>query len=275
MSCQPPMAMARAASLGHAAIHSLLSLVGAGATGKSRASMPASSRFASVVDVVGMATHLLTQSVDDHLAFAEAVAIAIDLQSDLECVGATPNIEEALRLVGDRAPDVVLMDVYLPGVDGIEGTRRIKATNPATRVLIITGHTELDILTQAATAGASGFLPKESSLQEVVDAIRVPIDDKIAMDSSTLTALIERLRDTERASAKQARDTARLTRRELEVLVLMREGLDPQTIASRLGISVHTCRGHVKSVLLKLGAHSQLEAVVIAAREGLLPELSG
>jgi DNA-binding NarL/FixJ family response regulator len=213
--------------------------------------------------------------VDDHLAFAEAVAIAIDLQGDLECVGATPNIEEALRLVRDRSPDVVLMDVYLPGIDGIEGTRRIKATNPATRVLIITGHTELDILTQAATAGASGFLPKESSLQEVVDAIRVPIDDKIVVDSSTLTALIERLRDTERASAKQARDTARLTRRELEVLVLMREGLDPQTIASRLGISVHTCRGHVKSVLLKLGAHSQLEAVVIAAREGLLPELSG
>jgi DNA-binding NarL/FixJ family response regulator len=213
--------------------------------------------------------------VDDHLAFAEAVAIAIDLQGDLECVGATPNIEEALRLVRDRSPDVVLMDVYLPGIDGIEGTRRIKATNPATRVLIITGHTELDILTQAATAGASGFLPKESSLQEVVDAIRVPIDDKIVVDSSTLAALIERLRDTERASAKQARDTARLTRRELEVLVLMREGLDPQTIASRLGISVHTCRGHVKSVLLKLGAHSQLEAVVIAAREGLLPELSG
>jgi DNA-binding NarL/FixJ family response regulator len=213
--------------------------------------------------------------VDDHLAFAEAVAIAIDLQGDLECVGATPNMEEALRLVRDRAPDVVLMDVYLPGIDGIEGTRRIKATNPATRVLIITGHTELDILTQAATAGASGFLPKESSLQEVVDAIRVPIDDKIVVDSSTLAALIERLRDTERASAKQARDTARLTRRELEVLVLMREGLDPQTIASRLGISVHTCRGHVKSVLLKLGAHSQLEAVVIAAREGLLPELSG
>lgn len=212
--------------------------------------------------------------VDDHLAFAEAVAIAVDLQADLECVGATPTVEEALRLVEDRKPDVVLMDVYLPGVDGIEGTRRIKEASPATRVLILTGYTELDILTQAATAGASGFLPKESSLQEVVDAIRVPVDDKIVVDSSTLAALIERLRDTERASALQARDASRLTRRELEVLGLMREGLDPQTIASRLGISVHTCRGHVKSVLLKLGAHSQLEAVVIAAREGLLPELS-
>jgi DNA-binding NarL/FixJ family response regulator len=166
------------------------------------------------------------------------------------------------------------MDVYLPGVDGIEGTRHIKASNPATRVLILTGHTELDILTQAATAGASGFLPKESSLQEVIDAIRVPFDDKIVVESSTLAALIERLRDTERASARQAPNASRLTRRELEVLGLLREGLDPQTIASRLGISVHTTRGHVKSVLLKLGAHSQLEAVVIAAREGLLPDLS-
>jgi DNA-binding NarL/FixJ family response regulator len=213
--------------------------------------------------------------VDDHLAFAEAVAIAVDAQADLECVGATPDVEEALRLTTDRAPDVVLMDVYLPGVDGIEATRRIKAGNPGTRVLILTGHTELDILTQAATAGASGFLPKESSLQEVIDAIRAPVDDKIVLESSTLAALVERLRDTERASAQQARDASRLTRRELEVLGLMREGLDPQTIASRLGISVHTCRGHVKSVLLKLGAHSQLEAVVIAAREGLLADLSG
>src|ERR1700730_3089314 len=132
--------------------------------------------------------------VDDHLAFAEAVAIAIDLQGDLECVGATPTVEEALQLVGDRTPDVVLMDVYLPGVDGIEGTRRIKASNPEIRVLILTGPTELDILTHAATAGASGFLPKESSLQEVVDAIRVPVDDKIVVDASTLAALIERLR---------------------------------------------------------------------------------
>src|SRR5438105_1518503 len=153
-------------------------------------------------------------NVDDQVAFAEAVAIAVDAQADLECVGATPNVEEALRLTEDHAPDLVLMDVYLPGVDGIEGTRRIKARSPETRVLILTGYTELDILTQAATAGASGFLPKESSLQEVIDAIRVPLDDKIVVESSTLAALIERLRDTERASAKQARDSARLTRRE-------------------------------------------------------------
>src|SRR5205823_12872421 len=123
--------------------------------------------------------------VDDHLALAEAVAIAVDAQTDLECVGATPSVEAALELTEEHPPDVVLMDVYLPGVDGIEGTRRIKARNPNTRILILTGHTELDILTQAATAGASGFLPKESSLQEVIDAIRVPLDDKIVVESST------------------------------------------------------------------------------------------
>lgn len=207
--------------------------------------------------------------VDDHLAFAEAVALAVDAQADLECVGVSQTVEDALRLAADRAPDVVLMDVYLPEVDGIEGTRRMKSLRPETHVLALTGHTELDILTKAATAGASGLLPKESSLREVVDAIRVAADGKIVVEGSTLEALIERLRQTERASAEHARDTSRLTRRELEVLSLMREGFDPQAIASRLGISVHTCRGHVKNVLLKLGAHSQLEAVVIAARADL------
>src|SRR4029079_17142400 len=111
--------------------------------------------------------------VDDHLAFAEAVALAVDAQADLECVGVSQTVDEALRLAADRAPDVVLMDVYLPEVDGIEGTRRMKSLRPETHVLALTGHTELDILTKAATAGASGLLPKESSLRESIDAIRV------------------------------------------------------------------------------------------------------
>jgi DNA-binding NarL/FixJ family response regulator len=213
--------------------------------------------------------------VDDHLAFAEAMVFAIDAQTDLECVGTATTVDEGLHLVEEHAPDVALVDVFLPGVDGIEGTRRMKALRPEMRVLILTGHTELDVLAQAARAGAAGFLPKESSLGEVLEAVRVTVEGKIAVESSTLAALIERLRDTERATARNTRHTSsRLTQRQLEVLSLMREGLDPQTIASRLGISVHTCRGHVKSVLLKLGAHSQLGAVVIAAREGLLPELS-
>jgi len=213
--------------------------------------------------------------VDDHLAFAEAVAMAVDAQADLECVGATQTVEDALRLAADRAPDVALMDVYLPEVDGIEGTRRMKSLRPETHVVVLTGHTQLDILTEAASAGASGFLPKESSLREVIEAIRVAADGKIVVEGSTLAALIGRVRDTERATAEHTRDASRLTRRELEVLSLMREGVDPQTIASRLRISVHTCRGHVKNVLLKLGAHSQLEAVVIAARADLPPNRSG
>ena len=213
--------------------------------------------------------------VDDHLAFGEAVALAVDVQDDLECVGVTPTVEEALSLAGERAPDVVLMDVRLPGTDGIEGTRRMKALTPDTRVIILTGHTDLDTLARAATAGASGFLPKESTLRSVVEAIRVPADGRIAVETSLLSGLLVGLGDTEAPAPGKARRPSGLTQRQLEVLSLLGKGLDLQTIALRMGISVHTCRGHVKSVLLKLGAHSQLEAVVIAAREGLLPDLSG
>jgi DNA-binding NarL/FixJ family response regulator len=208
--------------------------------------------------------------VEDQQALAGALEIAIDAQPDLDCVAAVGTVEEAISLALTHSPDVVLMDIHLPDVDGIEGTRRIKESHPEVRVLILTGDATPDLLAAATAAGAAGFLAKDSAFPDILAAIRAPVG-KILVEGDTLIALIEGLRPGGRPRVDRE-NRPRMTTRELEVLGLMGEGLDPRAIAERLVVSVHTARGHVKNVIMKLGAHSQLEAVVVAARKGLLPD---
>lgn len=212
--------------------------------------------------------------VDDHRAFSEALGMALDTQDDLECVGVASTVGEALELVRERSPDVVLMDLHLPDFDGIEGTTRVKALSPEARVLVLTAHTDLQALSRAASAGASGFLPKETPVAEILRAVRTASEGGMLVEPSTLAAVLERVRESGRKSQERDALLGRLTPREQEVLAFMGEGLDPRAIAKQLGISLHTCRGHVKGILAKLGARSQLQAVVTAARNGLLPPLS-
>jgi DNA-binding NarL/FixJ family response regulator len=208
--------------------------------------------------------------VEDERALAGALEVAIDVQPDLECIGAVGTVEEAVRLATEKAPAVVLMDIHLPGADGIEGTWKIKAIHPAARVLILTADATVDLLTAAAAAGAAGFLAKDSSFADILAAIRTPVGEKILVEASTLSALVEREAAGAGRSGRPAENWAGLTAREQEVLALMAEGLDPRAIAERLVLSVHTVRGHVKNVMTKVGAHSQLETVVVATRTGLL-----
>lgn len=203
--------------------------------------------------------------VDDHTAFSEALAMAIDLQDDLEAVGSVSSVAAALDVVAERTPDVVLMDVNLPDTNGIDGTSRVKALRPETRVLVLTAHTSAEVMAQAAAAGASGFLPKETPVADILQAIRAASEGGMLVDHSTLLAVIERLRGSERRES-----LPQMTPREREVLALMSEGLDARAIAKRLGITLNTCRGYVKNILAKLGVHSQLEAVVKVARSGFL-----
>jgi DNA-binding NarL/FixJ family response regulator len=225
--------------------------------------------------------------VEDQQALASALEVAIGAQPDLECLGSVGNVDDALEQVARHVPDVVLMDIQLPGSSGIEGTRLIKASHPEVTVLILTADASAIRLAQAAAAGATGFLTKGSSFADILTAIRNPAGGKMVIEGTTLWALIDALRDAEPepepepvagparptvvpAQASGGQDWARLTAREQEVLALMGEGLDPKAIAEQLVVSLHTARGHVKSVMTKLGAHSQLEAVVVATRSGLL-----
>ncbi len=205
--------------------------------------------------------------VDDHRAVAESIAMAIDLQPDLRCVGIAATSAEARAMLLIKSPDVVLTDVRLPDGDGVDGARRLLELRPDLRVIVLTAHTDLDVIARAASAGVCGFLPKESGIGTVLDAIRRAGEGAMAVDATVLGAVLHRVQGEARQPAEQL--GADLTEREREVLGLLGQGRDPQAIARELGISLHTCRGHVKSILAKLDAHSQLQAVVKASRLGL------
>ena len=212
--------------------------------------------------------------VDDHRSFAEALRLAIDMQPDLECVGIPETAGEAIEMATASCPDVVLMDVRLPDVDGIEATRRLKEVCPDASVLVVTAFSDVELLSRAAGAGASGFLPKESSIADFFDAIRAAGVGSMIVDRATLISIIDRVGASARAERSTASTEVRLTPRELEVLTLMGRGIDARGISKQLGIKLSTCRGYQKSIMFKLGAHSQLEAVVSAVQSGILPPLS-
>jgi len=223
-----------------------------------------------LVEEAGSAERSVTRVliVDDHRAFSDALAIAIDAQADLRHVGVASTVEEAVEAVASSSPDVVLMDIRLPGVDGIEGVRRIKGLRPDMVILVLTGFADAETMAQAALAGASGFFPKERPVVEILEAIRTASQGGMVVDPATLAAMLTRTYAPQGSPA--APPGVGLTQREREVLAMMAAGRDPRAIARALGITVNTSRGHVKSVMAKLGAHSQLEAVMSAVRIGLL-----
>jgi DNA-binding NarL/FixJ family response regulator len=163
------------------------------------------------------------------------------------------------------------MDVQLPDGDGFEGTRLVKELVPDARVVVLTAYTDPEHMAKAASLGACGFLPKERSLREILHAVRTAGDGGMLVEASALASVLERLSDAETLPVTEPEPSSpRLTPREYEVLTLMAEGRDPRSIATHLGLSIHTSRGYVKSILAKFGVHSQLEALVYALRNGIL-----
>lgn len=199
--------------------------------------------------------------VDDHRSYAEALSLAISIEPGFESIGSVPDVESAIQAVLAERPDVVVIDWQLPLVDGVEGIRRILVADPRVKLVMITGHADASLRKLSALAGASAFLAKESSIAEIVQAVRDSVTGDAFIDVTTDANV-----DTVSALS--------LTPREIEVLYLLAKGRDTPTIAASLFLSVHTVRGYVKEVLRKLGAHSQLEAVAVARRAGLLPDAS-
>jgi DNA-binding NarL/FixJ family response regulator len=208
--------------------------------------------------------------VDDHRTFGDAMSIVVNLQPDMTCRGAASSAEDALEWCEARCPDVVLLDVELPGMGGIEAIAPLRERCPLVRVLLLSADTSGGTLVDAVEAGADGFLPKSHPFTDVLEAIRRVDLDVIAEAPSLRRAILHAHAHEPGVGVGPAPE---LTEREHEILLLLAEGVPVKQVANRLGMTVNTCRGHVAAILRKFDAHSQLAAVITAARHGILPNL--
>jgi DNA-binding NarL/FixJ family response regulator len=209
--------------------------------------------------------------IDDHQTLLDLLTFAISGENDIEVVGTATTAAEGQRMVERTGPDVVLLDFALPDLDGVTLAAMLLDRHPDVRVVMLTASEDAELISRAATAGASGFVAKSGALDQVLDAVRSARSGSMIVDPAYLARLGSAGQSPAgRPDGPAAQRRPLLTPRELEVLELLGRGKDPRTIARELSISLHTCRGYVKSTLAKLDCHSQLEAVVTAGRMGIL-----
>lgn len=203
--------------------------------------------------------------VDDHIKVHRAIVAAIDLWDDLDLVGQASNGQEALELCAELQPDLVLMDVIMPVMDGIEATQALTERFPDIKVLALSSFQDEDSVRAMMEAGAIGYLLKSSSIHDLAQTIRTAYNGT-AVFSAEVTQVLLR--------APQSPETPRrdygLTRRENEVLKLMVEGLNNRQIAEALVVSQSTAKFHVSSILTKLSVESRVEAVALAVEQHLV-----
>jgi two-component system, NarL family, response regulator LiaR len=201
--------------------------------------------------------------VDDHTMVRKGLATFLKIFSDLELVGEAENGIAAIQLCGEILPDVVLMDMVMPGMDGASVTRAIRQQFPSVQVLALTSFKEGDLVKNALEAGAIGYLLKDVSADELAQAIRAAYSGRATLSPEAAQALVQ--------SANQPPDPGLdLTEREREVLILMVEGLNNTQIAGKLIVSPSTVKSHVSNILSKFGVASRTEAVTLALRNGLV-----
>jgi DNA-binding NarL/FixJ family response regulator len=205
--------------------------------------------------------------IDDHRTLLDLLSFAIDGRDDLAVLGTATTARDGLDLVERTDPDVVLLDYLLPDSDGIALAGLLTERHPRSRLVMLTACQDFTLIARAAAAGVSGLAAKSGALTQVLDVIRSARAGGMVLDPTMLRTV--RLTDRPAASLDRPAGPV-LTGRERTVLGLLDSGLDARAIARELSISLHTCRGYVKSILAKLDCHSQLEAVVAARRLGLL-----
>jgi NarL family two-component system response regulator LiaR len=200
---------------------------------------------------------------DDHQVVRQGIKMVLDLDPDLEVVGEASNGEEALRLARRLKPDVVLMDLVMPGMDGVEATGEIRRELPDTEVVALTSVLEDASVTGAVKAGAIGYLLKNTGGDELRRAIKAAAAGQVQLAPEAAARLMREVRTPETPEA--------LTERETEVLKHLARGQANKQIARSLHIGEKTVKTHVRSILMKLGVRSRTQAALYAARTGLVP----
>ena len=207
--------------------------------------------------------------MDDQELFRRGLTMLLGVEDDIEVVGEAGDGVAATELAAAAVPDVILMDVRMPKRSGIEACVAIKDVAPTARIIMLTVSDEEADLYDAVKNGASGYLLKDSSIDEVAQAIRVVADGQSLISPSMAIKLLDEFKQMSRTDRQQV-PSPRLTDRELEVLKLVAQGLNNREIAKRLFISENTVKNHVRNILEKLQLHSRMEAVMYAVREKLL-----
>ena len=203
---------------------------------------------------------------DDHGVVREGLRAFLALQDDVEVVGEAADGEEAVSAVERLTPDVALVDLVMPRVDGIEAIRRIRAIRPETRVIVLTSFVDEDKMLPAVRAGASGYLLKDVQPQDLVGAIRTVHGGGTLLHPTVVEELV---REVSRDAARAPADNP-LTEREREVLALIARGRANKAIAFELGVAEKTVKTHVSNILAKLNLTDRTQAALYAVREGLV-----
>jgi two-component system NarL family response regulator len=206
---------------------------------------------------------------DDHALFRQAVKAILADEPDLELIGEASDGEEAVRLAVDLQPDVVLMDVRMPKLAGIEAARKINAELPTAKIVMLTVSDDDSDLVEAIKAGASGYLLKEVDPTEIATAVRQTFAGHSLLSPAVASKLVSEFAAISKKADERALRPS-LTDRELEVLQLAADGLTNRQIGRRLTISENTVKNHIRNILEKLHLHSRMEAVLYAVREELI-----
>jgi DNA-binding NarL/FixJ family response regulator len=205
--------------------------------------------------------------VDDHPVTREGLRTALELSDEIVVVvGEAATGEEAVERARELTPDVVFMDVRMPGMDGIEATRRIRQAAPTTKVILITIDESRGAISEAIQAGVSGYLLKDASPDALVDAARNAIEGNAVIHPQLTKTFIEEVRLGEAEQPK----SAPLSKREREILQKVADGSTTRQVATELGISPHTVKTHLERIFEKLGANDRAQAVAIAIRTGIV-----
>jgi two-component system, NarL family, response regulator LiaR len=206
--------------------------------------------------------------IDDHDLLRRGMKAMLETHSEIEVVGEAASGDEALGAVEDKAPDVVLIDVIMPGKDGIEATREIKDAFPNVGVVVLSGHDEQQFVFDALKAGASGYLLKTAELDEVVETVRLAAHGEGKLDPNMASQVLTEFQSYQKTDVAEVFQP--LTPREREILQRMSQGLPNKTIASRLSISERTVTTHVANIYAKLHVNNRVSAIQEAMRRRIL-----
>jgi NarL family two-component system response regulator LiaR len=206
---------------------------------------------------------------DDHPLLREGIVQLLDKEADIEVVGQAADGEEAVRLADEKTPDVVVMDIEMPRIDGLEATRQIKAAHPEISVLVLTIHDDEEIIAALLAAGAAGYLLKTTYGKELVQAIRAVRLGEFVLDTRIGPKVFRAF--TRNSSKPTPRHTSeKLSAREMEVIRLVAQGKSNSEMAQELFVSQRTIKGYLSDIFSKLGVNSRVEAITACLREGIL-----